>query len=147
MGATVVGARPGLILSERGSVRRDGSLGKTEGLEERLWILRYWASWRKSRAKGRGTGRANRLSSRGLRASSRDPTVAFSFFPLSHFFSYLRLSFSPDLILPFFIYLSLWPGFTTMRNYSTQFWSLQPRFEDATTWHILNCSKRRDYNY
>lgn len=105
MGARVVRARPGLILSERGSGRRDGLLEKTEGLEERLWILRHWASWRKSRAKGRGTDRANRLSSRGLRASSRDPTVAFSFFPLSHFFFllYLHLSFSPNLILALFV--------------------------------------------
>lgn len=77
---------PGLILSEwfrmRGWIAQE-----TEGLKERLWILRHWASWRKSRAKGRGTGRANRLSSQGLREPR--PGIRPSLFlpSFSHFFS------------------------------------------------------------
>lgn len=61
---------------------------ETEGLEERLWILRpsERAGKKESRAKGRGTGRANRLSSRGLRELRPGITpVAFSSLPLPFF--------------------------------------------------------------
>lgn len=73
---------------------------ETEGLEERLWILRpsERAGKKESRAKGRGTGRANRLSSRGLRELRPGITpVAFSSLPL-----------------PFFPLFAAYPSFATL---------------------------------
>jgi len=93
----------GLILSER--FRTQGWIAQEiEGLEERLWILRHWASGRKSRAKGRGTGWANRLSSRGLR-ELRPGILSrhFFFLPSPIFFLYLCVAFSSNLILVLFV--------------------------------------------
>lgn len=64
--------------------------------------------------KDEGQARANRLSSRGLRAS--DPGISPSLFLLSlhHFFLYLSAYPSPRTLS---LFLSLWPRFATMRNY------------------------------
>lgn len=89
---------------------------ETEGLEERLWILRPsartgLAGKKESRTKGRGTGRANRLSSRGLRASSWDNPTRFFFLP-SPIFS----SIPPCILLPRPYPLALFVPVTSIRD-------------------------------
>lgn len=62
-----------------------------------------WRCGEKVGRKGEGPTRANRLSSRGLRASR--PGIPPSLFlpSLHHFFLYLHVSFSPDPILVLFV--------------------------------------------
>lgn len=82
---------PGLILSARfstGGMDRSGDRrvgGKDYGFSGAGALGK-----KESRAKGRGTGRANRLSSRGLRASSWDNPRRFFFLPSSIFSSICR---------------------------------------------------------